>query len=306
MADITVVGGVNVDIQGFPKDKLIYKDSNIGNVNISLGGVGRNIAENLVKLGVCTRLISIIGDDIYGEKILDEADKIGLDMRDSIILKGENTSIYLSILDELGDMVLAISSMDIYDSMSIDFIKEKKDIIESSKICIVDTNIPKDVIEYMVTDFKGVDFFLDTVSTAKTKKVKDIIGYFHTIKPNKLEVEILTGIKIEDQEDLLKAAHYLHNRGVKRVFITLGKDGVFYSDGVLVGHIESPDIRVINATGAGDAFVAALAYGHLEYITTDEMAKLSMAASICTLSHKDTINPNMSIDRIKSIVKEIK
>ncbi len=159
MADITVVGGVNVDIQGFPRDKLIYKDSNIGNVNISLGGVGRNIAENLVKLGVCTRLISIIGDDIYGEKILDEADKIGLDMRDSIILKGENTSIYLSILDELGDMVLAISSMDIYDSMSIDFIREKKDIIESSKICIVDTNIPKDVIEYMVTDFKGVDFF---------------------------------------------------------------------------------------------------------------------------------------------------
>ncbi len=121
-------------------------------------------------------------------------------------------------------------------------------------------------------------------------------------------MEILTGIKIENQEDLLKAAHYLHNRGVKRVFITLGKDGgVFYSDGVLVGHIESPDIRVINATGAGgDAFVAALAYGHLEYITTDEMAKLSMAASICTLSHKDTINPNMSIDRIKSIVKEIK
>lgn len=305
MTDVIIVGGASIDIQGFSRNKLIYRDSNIGSLNISLGGVGRNIGENLVKLGVSTKLISVIGDDIYGKEIFDEANSTGLDMKNSLILKGKDTSTYLSITDERGDMALAISSMDIYDNMNVEFIEKKRDIIEDAKICIVDTNIPKEVIEYMVFNFKNVKFFLDTVSTAKTAKVKDIIGSFNTIKPNKLEVEILTGIKILSNDDLVKSANYLHDKGVNRVFITLGKDGVFYSDGAIRGRIESPNFEIINATGAGDAFVAALAYGYLNNIDIEETARIGMAASVIALSHKNTINPNMSIEKIKFIMEEI-
>lgn len=305
MTDVIIVGGASIDIQGFSRNKLIYRDSNIGSLNISLGGVGRNIGENLVKLGVSTKLISVIGDDIYGKEIFDEANSTGLDMKNSLILKGKDTSTYLSITDERGDMALAISSMDIYDNMNVEFIEKKRDIIEDAKICIVDTNIPKEVIEYMVFNFKNVKFFLDTVSTVKTAKVKDIIGSFNTIKPNKLEVEILTGIKILSNDDLVKSANYLHDKGVNGVFITLGKDGVFYSDGAIRGRIESPNIEIINATGAGDAFVAALAYGYLNNIDIEETARIGMAASVIALSHKNTINPNMSIEKIKFIMEEI-
>lgn len=306
MKYVVIVGGANIDIQGFPKKKLIHHDSNIGSVQISLGGVGRNIGENLVKLGVDTHLVSIIGDDIYGEKILKSAEAIGLNMEDTLVLSGKNTSNYLSILDEHGDMELAISSMDIYDSMDVEFIKGKGKLIEGSNLCIIDTNIPKEVIEYTVKNFKGVDFFLDTVSTAKTEKIKDLIGYFHTIKPNRLEVEILTGIKIDEYKDLEKAAEILHHRGVERVFITLGEKGVFYSDGKIMNHIKSPPIKIKNATGAGDAFVAALAYGYMNNIPIDEVARLAMAASIVALSHEDTINPNMSINTIKLKMEEMK
>ena len=89
---VTVVGGANMDIQGFTFEKIIYNDSNIGSVKLSLGGVGRNIGENLIKLGVNTKLISVIGDDIYGSKILEEANLIGLDMEHSLILEGQPTS----------------------------------------------------------------------------------------------------------------------------------------------------------------------------------------------------------------------
>lgn len=304
MAYVVVVGGTNIDIQGFPKENLIYHDSNIGNVEMSLGGVGRNIGENLVKLGVDTRLISVIGNDIYGERILKAAKDTGLNMEDTLILEGKDTSIYLCILDHEGDMEIAISSMDIYDNMNIDFIESKRKIIEDAGLCIIDTNIPKDVIEYMVTNFRNVDFFLDTVSTAKTEKIKDLIEYFHTIKPNKLEVEILTGIKISSEEDLQKAAKFLHETGIKQVFITLGKDGVFYSDGRDMEHIKSTPIEMVNATGAGDAFVAALAYGYMNKMPIKEVAKLAMYASIVALSHEDTINPNMSIEEIKLKMKE--
>lgn len=304
-AYVTVIGGTNMDIIGFPQNKLIEKDSNPGKVKISMGGVGRNIAENLVKLGLNTKLISAVGDDVYGSKILDEARIIGLDMQDSLVLRGQQTSTYLAILDELGDMSVGIAHMDIFDNLSIDFIKNKNYVIDNSKLCIIDTNIPKEVIEYALTTNRKTDFFLDTVSTTKAMKVKDLIGYFHTIKANKIEAEMLSGIDINSNDDLLKASSYFLSKGVKRVFITLGEKGVFYNDGINFRIIKSPRIEVINATGAGDAFIAALAFSHYSEFDIDYSARFAMGASIIALSHENTINPNMSVDNVNSKIKEL-
>lgn len=302
---VLVVGGANIDITGFPYENLRLKDSNPGKVSISLGGVGRNIAENLCKLVVPTKLITAIGDDLYGQKILEDARQIGLDMQQSLILKEHSTSTYLAVLDEQRDMRVAIAFMDIIDKLSINFIKEKKHIIDSAKICVVDTNLSKEVLEYIVVNHKNTQFLLDTVSTAKAMKVKDIIGYFHTIKPNKIEAEKLTGIKIKGGEDLRRAANCLLEKGVKRVIITLGEEGVYYNDGKEEHHITSPKIKVVNATGAGDAFMAALAYCGYYNLEAEYSIKFSMAASILALSHEATINPNMSVESVKNKMLEI-
>lgn len=302
---ITVIGGANIDIQGFPYNKLIYKDSNPGNIKVSLGGVGRNIGENLVRLGIPTKLISVIGKDIYGTKIIDESKLINLDLLDSLILEGESTSTYMSILDENGDMALSISYMDIFDRMTVEFIKNKDHAIENSMLSIIDTNIPKDVIEYLVTTYKSKEFFLDTVSTTKAKKVKELIGHFHTIKPNRIEAEILSGIQIQKKDDLKRVTEYFLKKGVKRVFISLGEKGVFYDDGIDSGHIRGPNIEVVNATGAGDAFMAALAYAHINQLDIEESAKMGIASSLLALSNENTINPSMSIENIKLYMKEV-
>lgn len=300
-----VIGGTNIDILGIPKEDLIYHDSNIGNVKISLGGVGRNIAENLSRLGVETHLVSIIGDDPYGSLISEESKKIGLNLDNSLVLEGVTTSMYISILDGDGDMELALSSMDNIKSMDIEFIKTKKELIEGSKVCVIDTNVPKETIEYILKNFKGTDFFVDTVSTAKAKNVKDLIGYFHTIKPNKIESEILTGIRIDTEDDLEKSIEYFHCKGVKNVFITLSKDGVIYSDGKRIDHLKVDNPNIINATGAGDAFIAALSYGHINGLDIGEKARLGVGASLLALSHENTINPNMSIKNIDKKLEEI-
>lgn len=301
---ITVVGGANVDIIGFPYNKIVMKDSNPGKTSISLGGVGRNIGENLARLGIDTRLITVLGKDTYGKLIMEEGSKIGLNMSDSLVISDEQTSTYLGILDEGGDMTLAVSSMDIFEKMTISFIEEKRDLIENSILCIVDTNINIKTLEYMVTNFK-VDFFLDTVSTSKAKKVKDIIGYFHTIKPNKLEAEMLSGIEINNEEDLKRASYYFINKGVKRVFISLGEKGVYYSDGKVERHFASPKVKVANATGAGDAFFAGLAYSYFNDFSINKTLAFSTGASIITLENENTINPNISPEKIKKKIKEM-
>lgn len=303
---VCIIGGANIDIQGFPKDSLILKDSNPGQVKLSLGGVGRNIAENLVKLGIETKLVSVIGGDLYGSKILEEAKQVGLDMEHTLILRDQRTSTYLSVLDEQGDMLAAIADMEIANRLTVDYIKEKRHVIENAQICIIDTNIPKEVIEFIVSNYKQTTYFIDTVSTTKASKVKDIIGAFHTIKPNHLEAEILTGIKIQGMKDVKKAAERFLEKGVKQVFITMGSKGVYYYNGIVGEHIKASEVKVVNTTGAGDAFTAALAYGYLKDLEIETTAKMAVAAAILALSHVDTINPTMSIDKINEKIKEIK
>jgi len=300
---VTVIGGANVDIQGFSVNKLKLNDSNPGKVKISAGGVARNIAENLSRMGVRTKLISAFGDDLYGEKISSECKAAGVDIDSCLVLKNMSSSTYLSVLDDKGDMLVAISDMDIIDYLNIDFIKSKTHVIENSAAIVLDTNLSYDVIEYLLNNFKNKTFFIDTVSTTKAKKIKELVGSFHTIKPNIYEVEELTGVKIRNDKDLEKAADILINKGVKRVFISLGERGVFYKDSLIQKYVNSPKIKVINTTGAGDAFTAGIVYSYVNDLEIDDTIRFSMIAAEMTLSHENTINPNITAE---SILKKIR
>lgn len=297
----SVIGGANMDVQCFPKEKLIYHDSNPGMMKLSPGGVGRNIAENMIKLGVRTKLITVLGDDLYAKEIINKAKDVGIEIEDSLFLENTNSSTYFSVLNDEGDLEIAIASMDIYDSIDENFIKKKSKIIENSRVVVLDTNLPKELIEFVVKTYKNTTFFLDTVSTTKAMKIKDILEYFHTIKPNKIEAEKLSGIEIKNDEDLTKAAKYFLKKGVKRVFITLGPEGVYYNDGKLQGKISGKKIKVINATGSGDAFMAALVYSHIQEMGIEETASFAQNAGVLALLHEDTINPNMSLENIMKI-----
>lgn len=170
----SVVGGANMDIQCFPKGELVYHDSNPGNAKLSLGGVGRNIAENMIRMGIRTKLITVFGDDLYSKAIIDGAKEIGLETEDSLFLEKTNGSTYFSVLNQHGDLEVAIASMDIFENLDENFIKRKEKILANSRVIVIDTNISKEVIEYIVKNIKNVDFFLDTVSTAKGIKIKEL------------------------------------------------------------------------------------------------------------------------------------
>ena len=109
----------------------------------------------------------------------------------------------------------------------------------------------------------------------------------------------------KDDADLEKAARAFHEKGVKQVFISLGEAGVFYSDGTQMKHLKTPKVQIVNATGAGDAFIAALALAHLKGYAIDEAAKLAAAASIIAISHENTINPTLTEEKLMNKVKEI-
>ncbi len=302
---ITVIGGSNVDIQGCPNAELTMFDSNPGKVNISLGGVGRNICENVSKLGVNTKFLSAIGNDMYGNKIISEFKKLNIDITDCYISDSHPTSMYLSILNNDNNMQLAISHMNIIEKIDVDYIISKHSSIKDSLAIVLDTNLSFEVIDYISRTYTDIPIFIDTVSTKKSLKIKDIVGRFNTIKPNKLEAEILSDIKINSKDDLQKCAQYFLDKGVKNIFITLGKDGVFCANQNETLLLPGVKVNTVSSTGAGDAFMSALVYSHLNNFNLKDSAKFSTAASILALLHTNTINPSMSIDSIEKILKEM-
>jgi len=301
---ITVIGGSNIDIVGFPNKKLRPHDSNPGVVKVSLGGVGRNIAENISKLGIDTTLLTAVGNDLYGNDIISQCKVAGINMSNVLVLENIPSSTYLSIMDNDGDMNVAISHMDIIDELSIEYIKKNDMIIKNSQCVVIDTNLKESVIEFLLTNYKDVDFFVDTVSVAKAAKVKTLLPFIHTIKPNKLEVEQLCDTTINNDKDVKNAISILLNKGVKNIVVSLGEKGIYYGNNNCIGKLVNKKVKVVNSTGAGDAFMAGLVYGYINNKSLLDSCKISMTASALTLEHESTINPNLSIDKINKILKE--
>lgn len=302
---VCVVGGSNVDIQGFSEQKLVMADSNPGTVRISFGGVGRNIAENLSRLGVPVRLITAVGNDNYGKSILDDAREKGMEPDYSLVSDEFPTSTYLSILDSDGDMKLAVSHMSVLDQIGVGFIENRKQIIAGSGVCVLDTNLPEETLRYLTGEIPGSEFYLDPVSTAKAQKARGILGRFHTIKPNRIEAESLSGIPIRGQDGLRRNGEYFLKQGVKRVVISLGREGTYYCDGENEFCVEAGKCRVVNATGAGDAFTAGLVYGRISGLSAVDTARFSAAASILALESDRTISPEMSVNNVMNTMEGI-
>lgn len=303
---IVVLGASIVDVIGFSRRKYCSNDSIPGNIKISFGGVCRNIAENLARVNVNTEFISILGDDEQGKNILAHSKLTGYNMEHSLILKNEVTPTYMAILDEYGEMQSAIVDMESLDKMNTDFIDEKASIIENAEYTILDSDNPE-IMEYLLTKFRGkTKFVLDPVSATKAEKIKHLVKYFHTIKPNRLETEVLCGFKINNDEDLKKAADYFKSLGVENVFISLDEEGIYYKNSSEEGKIVAESVEVKNVTGAGDSFVAGLGYGYMNNFSLKDTVKYAIAMSIVTISHEETINPNMSETYVNEFINKIK
>ena len=120
---ILVLGASIVDIFGFCGRSYAQRDSIPGHIKISFGGVCRNIAENLARVGVETKFISTLGDDENGKSIFEHSKKLGYSMEHSLFLKNESTPTYMAILNHQGEMESAVVDMESLNKMDESFAK---------------------------------------------------------------------------------------------------------------------------------------------------------------------------------------
>ena len=126
-------------------------------------------------------------------------------------------------------MALAVSDMEIYEHLTPQVLAQRRKLLDGSQVVVLDTNIPAESIAWLAENC-AAPLFADPVSTAKAGKLRPVLGKLHTLKPNRLEAELLSGVPITDEDSLRRAADALLDTGLRRVFISLGADGVFAAE----------------------------------------------------------------------------
>ena len=169
---------------------------------------------------------------------------------------------------------------------------------------MLDTNIPADTIEWICTRTE-TPVFADPVSTAKAEKLRGVLAHIHTLKPNRLEAGILSGVDINGMPSLHRAADRLLGEGVQRLFISLGAEGVLAADAQERFLLPSRPQKLVNTTGAGDAFMAGLAWSFLRGAALRESASAGMAAAHIALESAETVNPFMSAAELEQRIKTL-
>ena len=300
---MVVVGGANMDISGRPYKKLIYQDSNPGYTHLSAGGVGRNIAHNLALLEEDVKLLTVFGDDDYASLLSNECRRIGIDTSYAVTIPQAKTSTYLFITNEAGDMELAVSDMDIYEHITPQLLAGKQVLLAHAGVLIADTNIPTESLRYLGEHIQ-CPLFVDPVSTTKAKKLVGILDKIHTLKPNRMEAELLSGVTIQNEQDLEAAADKLLSQGLKQVFISLGEQGVYCADHQNRYHIPCQKVDIVNTTGAGDSFMAAIAWAYHQGYSLYEQAQAGMIAAGICIRDEATISSKLNKEALLCAIKK--
>ena len=285
---VAVIGAVNMDIGGSPAGTLIPRDSNPGFVTLRPGGVGRNIAHNLCLLGAEVSLLTAVGGDVYGAAILESCRALGMDMSMAAVLSQRRSSTYLYVNDEKGDMQVAVSDMDICTCIDPPLVKRHLERLNAADAVVLDANLSPETLAFAAAHCRPL-LCADPVSTVKAMRLLPVLAKIHTLKPNLLEAQCLTG-----EEDPERAARALLGRGVKRVFISLGADGILAADGQELLRLPALPVSVVNTTGAGDAAGAALVWAGSMGRSLRESAELALRAGALTTQCTEANHPDLA------------
>ncbi|KAA9000535.1 pseudouridine kinase [Affinibrenneria salicis] len=301
---IVTIGSINMDIIGYPEACLNYADSNPGKIRFTPGGVARNIAQNLALLGKQSFLFSVTGNDFYGRTILEHTQAAGVNVEKCVVIDDAHTSSYLSLLDENGEMLVAINDMQIVDRLSPTLLQQQLPFIRNAALIIADCNLSQETLAWLFRHAGDTPIFVDPVSAHKSVKIQDWLHAIHTLKPNRLEAETLSGLAIVSRQDAERAAAWFHRQAVKRVILSMGAEGVYYSErNGAAGWSPPVQTTVINVTGAGDAMMAGLASCWLDRLPLAASVRFAQACSALTLSSEFTNSPELSFSNVNALLE---
>jgi pseudouridine kinase len=297
---VVVVGGANVDVKARTIQAAVPGTSNPGVTAQAPGGVARNVAENLARLGMPASLVSVVGRDALGDWLLRETEAAGVDVRPVLRAPEVSTGTYTAVLDASGELLVAVAAMAAVEALTPAALQERRGVLRGAAWVVADGNLPEASLAHLLSlaAEAGVSVVFEPVSVPKAARLRPALAAGlvpQAVTPNVPELAALLGRAVPDEPEALRgAAAELHAQGVKLVWVRRGAAGSLLSGPEGVTELPALPAEVRDVTGAGDAMLAAFLAGLASGLPPAEAARHGHAAAALTVESDHAVSPTLT------------
>lgn len=299
---VLVIGASALDVVSRVEGEVRPGTSNPARIRTSFGGVARNVAENLARLGQPVSLLSVVGKDRIGADVLAHTRQAGVDVSRVYTTEKFPTGFYMGVLDGDGYRQFAFDDMRVMQELTESYLLYHAELFEQAAMVFVDANLSASALAavFGLAGKYKLPVCADPTSGPLALGLMPYLRQLKMIAPNAVEAGILSGQPFDPADSLaaMDAARYLVNQGVETVFVTLEEFGVCYANAETTGHIPALRTSIVDPTGAGDALTAAVMFALLNDIDLDDAARLGLSAAALTLRYPGTVFPDLTLEKL--------
>jgi pseudouridine kinase len=287
------------DAKGQPHQTLTPGKSVPGGIHFAIGGVGRNIAENLARLGVDTVLLSAVGDDPIGQILLQATARSGVDTTHVVTSTHHRTGGYIAILDQEGVPAYAIDDMAVIQEVTPGLVYRHRRLVRDADMVVLDANLSPRTIDSVIRLAIKYEcpICVDPTAAVLAPRFLPYLSDILLMTPNASEAEALTGLDLAET-DVHTLAAALTGKGVEIAIVTLAELGLFYVTSDESGRVPALRRDVVDLTGAGAAVTAGVIFGLLNGFEVGEAMRLGISAAALTIQCPESVFPDLSLDRL--------
>ncbi|WP_262031256.1 carbohydrate kinase family protein [Microvirga sp. Mcv34] len=264
----------------------------------SFGGVARNVAENMARLGTQVSLASIVGDDDNGRALLGHLNHLGVDTRTVALSDTHATAEYVAVLQPDGELAIGLADMAILDGISPALLHGMLPAFGSAWI-FADCNLPSETLHELIGLARqhALMLALDAVSTPKIARLPQDLSGIGVLFLNLDEARVyLDRPEISPEA----AAQSLLARGAEQIVLTLGSKGLVAADPTGIAAVDAVKAETVDATGAGDALIAATLVALLGDASLVDAARLGTVAAALTVESPVSVRSDLSLALLDS------
>ncbi|WP_432353518.1 carbohydrate kinase [Sporosarcina sp. A2] len=308
--EIICIGGANVDRKFHVSGTVTPGTSNPAELSVTIGGVARNIAENLGRLDHSVRLLTTAGKDADWDLIATHSSPF-MDLTSVRLLPNASTGSYSAVLDSHGELAIAMAVMDVYEALNAEYIASLERHLSRAKMIVIDLNVTKETAEAIrdVAVRYQVPFVIVPVSGPKMAHLPDTLDGLTWFICNEDEAETLTGVAIQNEDDWKTAVSVLLDSGTEHAIITRGKKGIMAGDRTtrsIHHHAAIPGVSVEDVTGAGDAFVSGVLHAAVMERPLHDAITYGLVNAAKTLASSYTVRPELTATTLENELEEYK
>jgi len=299
--DMLVIGTAALDIKVHARSLAIEPElSNPAVIELDFGGVARNIAENLVRLGGDVSLITAVGSDDAGTQILQQLRDVGIRTDAVIVTEDYNTGAFVGVYQLDKRLRVAFDDMQVIRLITPVYLNQHRRLLRDADVICVDANLSARALEtlFRLARENDVPVCADATTPLLAPRLHPFLPELAALAANRAEAEALLGTHFRNEDEVLQGARRLAQLGVGLSIITQGAEGLSYATSDESGRLPAFNVEVVDPVGAGDALTAAVAYGLAEGLPSTEVVRLGLAAAAQTIVCAQTVCPYISLEAL--------